>query len=102
MKGFIHYKLVEHIRAVTADINCQQLDGINKVLHVFRFGKQEWCKGTHPPYSSDLALTDFHWFPLTEYSKSGREFRNKVENSLGGKTLIPLNMELKIYLHVGN
>lgn len=101
-------KLLEHIRTITADIYCQQLDQVNEVLHQncptflnkkvvilqhdhTRVHSEKQTQGKisskeqeilpDPPYLPDLACTDFHLYQL-EHFISGRTFRNKeVENN---------------------
>lgn len=83
VKGIIHWEILPAGCTITADLYCQQLDRVAAKLH----GKQDrvyflhdnarphvakstrekllklgWITIPHPPYSPDLAPTDYHLF----------------------------------------
>lgn len=110
MQGIVHYKLLEHIRTITADIYCQPLDQVNEVLHqncptlVNKKGvilqhdhtrvhskKQTQRKISSreqeilpdPPYLPDLACTDFHLYQSLEHLET-RKLKTVIQTFFRG------------------
>jgi histone-lysine N-methyltransferase SETMAR len=89
VKGFIHWKTLPAGCTVTADLYCQRLDRVAAKLHrkqdriyflhanatpyIAKLTREKllklgWITIPHPPYSPDLAPTDYHLFrPLSNY-----------------------------------
>ena len=83
VKGIIHWEILLDGCSITADLYCQQLDRVaaklkgkqdriyflhdNARSHVANSTRQKllslgWIAAPHPPYSPDLALTDYHLY----------------------------------------
>ena len=83
VKGITYWKLLPNGYTITADLYCQQLDRLAQKLkgkqdriyflhdstrpHVAKLTRQkllelEWVTIPHPPYSPDLAPTDYYLF----------------------------------------
>ena len=82
VRGIIHWELLPRGTTITAELYCQQLDRVKERLreqtqvfllhdnarpHIARLTCQKiadlgWTPLPHPPYSPDLAPTDFHLF----------------------------------------
>lgn len=105
-KGVVHYELLERGKTITADLYCEQLGRLKQALkqkhpalvnrkgvilhhdnarpHSARLTQNKlhslgWEVLPHPPYSPDLAPSDFHLFrSLTSYL-SGKSFHNNEE-----------------------
>jgi len=102
-RGVIHFELLKPGETVTADLYCQQLDRVcNKLFekrpvlinrksvvlqhdnarpHVARLTQEKikelnWEVLPHPPYSPDIAPSDFHLFRSLEHSLRNKTFRN--------------------------
>ena len=98
IKGVIHWELVPTGTTVDADVYCDQLDRVALKLQ----GKQEkvyflhdnakahiawktrlkllelgWTLLPHPPYSPDLAPSDYHLFRSLAHYLQGRKFDNE-------------------------
>jgi histone-lysine N-methyltransferase SETMAR len=108
--GIIHYSFMEPDQSITADVYCNQLDRMMGMLaikkprlvnrdkpillqdnarpHVAKttlLKLQELDLETlcHPPYSPDLAPTDYHFFQALDHFLQGKIFNSKqaVENA---------------------
>lgn len=97
-KGIIHYELLPRNTTLTADLYCQQLDRLaakivekrpnhgtvrflhdNARPHTARVTRQKlidfgWEVLPHPPYSPDLAPTDYHLFLSLSNAMQGKTF----------------------------
>jgi histone-lysine N-methyltransferase SETMAR len=83
VNGIIHWEILPNGCTITADLYCQQLDQVaeklkekqdriyylhdNARLHIAKSTREKllklgWITVPHPPYSSDLAPTDYHLF----------------------------------------
>ena len=101
VKGITYWKLLPNGYTITADLYCQQLDRLAQKLkgkqdriyflydnarpHVAKSTRQkllelEWVTISHPPYSLDLAPTDYHLF--RSLSNHLREIKLDDENDL--------------------
>jgi [histone H3]-lysine36 N-dimethyltransferase SETMAR len=101
VNGIIHWEVLPNGCTITADLYCQQLDRIAEKLK----GKQDriyylhdnarphvakstcekllklgWITIPHPPYSPDLAPTDYHLFRSLSHHLAEKKFDN--ENDL--------------------
>lgn len=108
--GIIHYSFMKPGQSITADVYCNQLDEMMKMLairqprlanrdkpillqdnarpHIARttllklleLDLETLC---HPPYSPDLAPTDYHFFQALDYFLQGKIFNSQqaVENA---------------------
>ena len=101
--GVIHWELVEKDQTITAETYCAQLDRVQAKLrspglsvlsrsgvsflhdnarpHVAqqtqaKINELGWELVTHPPYSPDLAPSDYHLFRSLEHSLRGKRFIN--------------------------
>ena len=96
--GVIHWELLEHGTRVNSELYCQQLDRVNRELrsyyqgpvvflddnvtpHTARLTKAKlaqlgWDRLDHPPYSPDLAPSDFHLFRSLQHYLKGTLFAN--------------------------
>ena len=101
--GIIHFELLKPGETITAEVYCQQLDRLHAELlvkrpalvnrkgvilqhdnarpHAARLTQQkisqlEWEVLPHPPYSPDIAPSDFHLFRSMEHSLRNTNFRN--------------------------
>lgn len=111
-EGIIHFELLPHNQTITAEVYCQQLCRLKSALEQKRPGLvnrrgvlfhqdnarphtarttctqlQEfgWEKMVHPPYSPDLAPSDFHLFRSLQNFLDGKNFRSRddVQEALG-------------------
>jgi histone-lysine N-methyltransferase SETMAR len=100
-RGIIHFELLEMGQTITADIYCQQLDRLrdalaekrpallnrNKLIlhqdnarpHTAKLTQQKiralgWEVLPHPPYSPDIAPSDYHLFQSLQHYLSGKTF----------------------------
>jgi [histone H3]-lysine36 N-dimethyltransferase SETMAR len=98
MNGVVHWELIPTNTTVTADVYCRQLDTVASKLK----GKQDkiyflhdnarphiahsthrkllelgWTVLPHPPYSPDLAPTDYHLFRSLAHHLSEKRFDNE-------------------------
>ena len=101
VKGITYWKLLPNGYTITADLYCQQLDRLAQKLkgkqdriyflhdstrpHVAKLTRQkllelEWVTIPHPPYSPDLAPTDYYLF--RSLSNHLREIKLDDENDL--------------------
>lgn len=101
--GIIHFELLKSGETVTAELYCQQLDRLRNQLFVKRPGlvnrkgvilqhdnarphaakltqekirQLDWEVLPHPPYSPDIAPSDFHLFRSMEHSLKNQNFKN--------------------------
>lgn len=105
-RGVIHWELIPTGSTITSDLYCQQLDRVsaklhekqNKVYylhdnarpHVAKLTCEKllelgWTVLPHPPYSPDLAPTDYHLFRSLANHLQEKKFDNEHD--------------LKIYIH---
>jgi histone-lysine N-methyltransferase SETMAR len=96
-RGVVHWELLEQGQNVNSELYCQQLERVNQALGRRRGGvvfldgnarphrarvtnalieRLGWDRLNHPPYSPDLAPSDFHLFRSLEQFLRGKEFRN--------------------------
>jgi histone-lysine N-methyltransferase SETMAR len=109
--GIIHYELLKPGETIKAELYCQQLDRLHNQLLVKRPGlvnrkgvilqhdnarphaakltqekirQLNWEVLPHPPYSPDIAPSDFHLFRSMEHSLKNKNFKNidQVRNHL--------------------
>jgi len=101
VKGIIHWELLSTNCTITADLYCEQLDRVAAKLHkkqdrIYflhdnarpriakstreKLLKLGWVTVPHPPYSPDLAPTDYHLF--RSLSNHLREKKFNDENDL--------------------
>ena len=100
-KGIIYYELLPYGQTINSDVYCSQLTNLNKVIHqkrpklanrqsiVYQHDNARphislvtrnkllalgWDVLPHPPYSPDLAPTDYHLFRSLQNSLSGKTF----------------------------
>jgi histone-lysine N-methyltransferase SETMAR len=99
MEGTIHYELLERNLTVTAERYCQQLRRLEEAIQQKRPSRQhgvilqhanaqphtanmtkaaiqelDWEILSHPPYSPDLAPSDYHLFCSLSLQQSGWSF----------------------------
>ena len=100
-KGVLHYELLPRNQTITAEVYCQQLRRLEKAIqekrpgmdvillhdnarpHVARVTKQVidelgWETLPHPPYSPDLAPSDFHLFRSLSNNLRGTSFSDET------------------------
>jgi [histone H3]-lysine36 N-dimethyltransferase SETMAR len=111
MDGLIYYELLNQNQTITADVYCQQLDKLRLSLatkrpalanrkgvilqqdnarpHTAKITQQKlkefgWEILPHPPYSPDIAPSDYHLFQSLQHFLDGKEFKgkNEVENAI--------------------
>lgn len=104
--GVIHYELLEKNTTITAALYCNQLDRVAEKLervrpghgqvrylhdnarpHVANTTRQklldlQWEVLPHPPYSPDIAPTDYHLFNSLSSAMTDIEFENEAELDL--------------------
>ncbi len=101
LKGIIHQELLPTGCNITADLNCQQLDHVaaklqgkqdriyflhdNATPHIAKSIREKllklgWVTVPHPPYSPDLAPTDYHMYRSMSDYLPEKKFDN--ENDL--------------------
>jgi histone-lysine N-methyltransferase SETMAR len=107
-RGIIHYELLPANATVTASLYCEQLDRVNAKLgakrseydkvyllhdnarpHTAKITRQKilelgWELLPHPPYSPDLAPSDYHLFRSLQNHLNEKKFddRKALENEL--------------------
>jgi hypothetical protein len=104
MEGVIHYELLEMNLTVTAERYCQQLHRLEEAIYHKRSGRRhgvflqhdntlpyianmtkaaiqelDWEILPHPPYSPDLAPSDYHLFRSLSNNLLGVSFNNGAE-----------------------
>ena len=101
-KGVLHYELLPRNQTITAEVYCQQLQGLKNAIqekrtgmrhvillhdnarpHVARATKRVieelgWQVLPHPPYSPDLAPSDFHLFRSLSNNLRGTSFADNT------------------------
>jgi histone-lysine N-methyltransferase SETMAR len=102
-EGMVHFEMIPNGRSITAALYCQQLDRVQESLRlnypalvsrnqvVFlqdnakphtalltkaKLDELGWEVLSHPPYSPDLAPSDYHLFRSMEHFLRGREFED--------------------------
>jgi histone-lysine N-methyltransferase SETMAR len=107
MEGIIHYDLLERNLTVTAERYCQQLCRLDEAIWQKRrnrhgvilhhdnarphtanmtkaaFQELDWEILPHPPYSPDLAPSDYHLFSSLFNNLRGVSFNNDVSSKTG-------------------
>lgn len=104
-RGVIHWELLEKGQSMTAVLYCQILDRVKQKLRNRRISvillhdnakphtakiTKKWLEDVgwevleHPPYSPDLAPSDYHLFRSMEHFLRGKKFRNvdEIEENL--------------------
>lgn len=102
-RGVIHWELLEKGQSMTADLYCQILRRVKKQLrnrripviflhdnakpHTAKMTKKlleefGWEVLEHPPYSPDLAPSDYHLFRSMEHWLRNKKFKNVNEMSV--------------------
>jgi transposase len=104
MEGIIHYELLERNLAVTAERNCQQLRRLEEAIQQKPPGRRhgvilqhgnarphtantakaaiqelDWEIFPHPPYSPDIAPSDYHLFRSLSNNLRGVFFNTDAE-----------------------
>jgi len=105
MFGVIHFELLGKGETITSELYCAQLDRLHSALaekrplllkngvifhcdnarpHCSRVTSQKirdlgWTSLEHPPYSPDLAPTDFHLFRSLQHFLAGKAFETPEE-----------------------
>jgi len=101
--GIIHFELLKYGQTITAEVYCEQLDRLHKSLTLKRpallnrkgvilqqdnarphsakkttekIRKLGWEILPHPPYSPDIAPSDYHLFRSLEHYLGNKTFRN--------------------------
>lgn len=97
-RGVVHWELLEQGQDVNSEVYCQQSERVNRQLHRRRHGRVVflddnaklhrsrltnakvtdlgWDRLDHPPYSPDLAPSDFHLFRLLQHFLKGKRLEN--------------------------
>lgn len=113
MNGVVHWELLEPNLTITSDLYCAQMNRLSEALkksrpslvnrkgvilhhdnarpHVAKNTMQKlnelgWEILPHPPYSPDMAPTDYHLFRSLTNHLSNKEFKNQdeVKSSIAG------------------
>ena len=100
MRGVIHWELLPTGKTITADVYYKQLKRVAKALkgkqdkvyflhdnarpHIANKTKKKllalnWTVLTHPPYSPDLAPSDYHLFRSMAHHLKERRFKDEIE-----------------------
>jgi hypothetical protein len=104
MEGIIHYELLERNLTITTERYCQQLRRLEEAIQQKRPGRRhgailqhddarthtanmtkaavqelDWEILPHPPYSPDLAPSDYHLFRSLSNNLGGVSFNNGAE-----------------------
>lgn len=100
MRGVIHWELLPTGSTITANVYCKQLDRVAKALkgkqdkvyflhdnakpHIAKSTKKKlltlnWTVLTHPPYSPDLAPSDYHLFRSMTHALKDERFENETQ-----------------------
>ncbi|CAK9820120.1 Histone-lysine N-methyltransferase SETMAR [Anthophora quadrimaculata] len=101
--GIVHFVVLKPVQTVNADLYCEQLDRVNQsliekypaivnrkgVILQYDNARPHCARRTlekinelgsevlpHPPYSPDIASSDFHLFRSLQHSLSGKKFEN--------------------------
>jgi len=102
-KGLVYFEVLDSGQTVTADLYQGQLDRVEQALrrrgvdtvstkflhdnarpHVAKITSQKieelgWELLPHPPYSPDLAPSDYHLFRSMQHSLAEKKFENREE-----------------------
>uniref|UniRef100_A0AAF5DET3 Mos1 transposase HTH domain-containing protein n=1 Tax=Strongyloides stercoralis TaxID=6248 RepID=A0AAF5DET3_STRER len=110
-QGIIHFELLESGQTITEDFYCDQLERVNRALinkypalanrkgvilqhdnvkphsskkSLDKIKELGWEVLPHPPYSPDIAPSDYHLFKVLQDSIDGEKFQNieEVKNAL--------------------
>ena len=105
-KGLVHFELLNPGQTVTAELYSQQLSRVDQALrrkgvntattkflndnarpHIAKMTQQKieelgWEVLPHPPYSPDMAPSDYHLFRSMQHSLAEKKFKNidEVQN----------------------
>lgn len=100
IRGVVHWELLPSGTTVNKHVYCRQLNDVANKLrgkqdkvyflhdnarpHVSKIARQKimelgWTLVPHPPYSPDLAPTDYHLFRSLSHHLSGKKFDNQDE-----------------------
>ncbi|XP_076182868.1 histone-lysine N-methyltransferase SETMAR-like [Ptiloglossa arizonensis] len=79
IRGIIHFELLKQNQTVTAEIYSQQLERDTQKNNGRKTKNFNWELPLHPPYSSDLAPSDYHLFGSMQHFLSGRNFNNSED-----------------------
>lgn len=111
IRGIVHFEVLKPEQTVNADLYCEQLDRVNQSLiekcpaivnrkgvilqhdnarpHCARrtlekINELGWEVLPHPPYSPDIAPSDFHLFRSLQHFLCGKKFENldDIQNAL--------------------
>ena len=115
VKGIVYWELLPTGCTITADLYCQQLDRVAKELqgkqdriyflhdnarpHVAKSTRKKllklgWITIPHPPYSPDLAPTDYHLFhSLANYLREKKfddenDIKKEIDNFFNKKSQV--------------
>ena len=102
-KGLVHFEVLDYGQTVTADLYSNQLDRVDQALkrqgldtsktklihdnarpHIAKLTEKKidelgWELLPHPPYSPDLAPSNYHMFRSMQHSLAGKKFENHDE-----------------------
>lgn len=106
--GIVHYELLKPCQTITANVYCEQLSRLKDAIqlkhpalinrkgvilqqdnarpHTAKLTQQKirefgWDVLSHPPYSPDIAPSDYHLFRSMQHFLAGKKFEN--QNAIG-------------------
>lgn len=103
VKGVVHYELLKPTQTITSDLYSQQLDRVDDALrrqgvdtsktrllhdnarpHIAKMTQKKleelgWSVLPHPPYSPDIAPSDYHLFRSMQHGLAEQKFSNIEE-----------------------
>ena len=106
LEGVVHFELLDMNQTINAELYCQQLDRLKAAIdlkrpalanrrgvilqqdnarpHTAKLTRKKlkelgWEILPHPPYSPDIAPSDYYLFLSLQHFLSGKEFKNKEE-----------------------
>ncbi|CAF1310192.1 unnamed protein product [Adineta ricciae] len=100
IKGVVHWELLPNGYTITTDPYCQQLDRVaeklkgnqdrvyflhgNATPHIAKSTRENllklgWITVPHPPYSPDLASTDYHLFRSLSNDLRDKQFKDESD-----------------------